>query len=170
MAFVSIDSAFLDVGDALKKEIFDLIKANEDDLDSRLTGVEGGASKIIVFNGEILNASSAGSATGMLFERVTTNFTITDAKLWIYTKGSLTGTLEVDVRKSSSADFTSDSSIFSTLPEIDFSTASDYDESANAVINAGSFTAGQYIRIDITSLPTGGVLGRFGLWIIGEPT
>lgn len=169
MAFITIPASWLDVGDPTKKEIFDYIKDNFDDLDSRTTAVEGGGNKIIIFNGIFANASSAGSLTGTMFERVPQNMTITDAKLYIFLKGSLTGNLEMDIRKSSSADFTSDSSIFSTKPKIDFSVASNYAESSNAVISSGGFTAGQYLRIDITSLPAGGVLGKWGVYIIGEP-
>lgn len=169
MAYVTIPSGWIDVSDPLKKELFDLVKDNLDDLDSRTTAVEGSTSKIIVYNGIFCNASSAGSLTGIMFERIPADFTITDAKLYIFLKGSLTGNLEMDVRKSSTADFTSDSSIFSTKPKIDFSVASNYTESSNAVISGGGFTAGQYLRIDITSLPAGGVLSKWGVYIIGEP-
>jgi hypothetical protein len=169
MAFITIPASWLDVGDPTKKELFDYIKDNFDDLDSRTTAVEGATSKIIVYNGIFCNASSAGSLTGLMFERIPADFTITDAKVYIFTKGSLTGNLELDVRKSSSADFTSDSSIFSTKPKLDFSVASNYAESSNAVISSGGFTAGQYLRIDMTSLPAGGVLGKWGVYIIGEP-
>jgi hypothetical protein len=170
MSFVTIPSGWIDVSDPLKKELFDLIKDNLDDLDSRTTAVEGGASKVIVYNGIFCNASSAGSLTGIMFERVPADFTITDAKVYIFLKGSLTGNLEFDVRKSNSADFTSDSSIFSVKPKLDFSVAANYAESSNAVISSGGFTAGQYLRIDMTSLPAGGVLGKWGVYIIGEPS
>jgi len=168
--FITIPSSWLDVGDPTKKELFDYIKDNFDDLDSRQTAIENSVAKIVTYSGIFLNASSASTLTGIMFERVPSNFTITDAKLWIFEKGSLTGNLELDVRKSNSADFTSDSSIFSTKPKIDFGVAADYAESSNAVISAGAFTAGQYIRIDMTSLPASGILGKWGVYIVGEPS
>lgn len=169
MPFVTIDPTLIEAGDPVTEDLFSTIKDNEDNLDSRVTALEGTASKIIVYNGIFCNASSAGSLTGLMFERIPADFTITDAKVYIFTKGSLTGNLELDVRKSSSADFTSDSSIFSTKPKLDFSVASNYAESSNAVISSGGFTAGQYLRIDMTSLPAGGVLSKWGVYIIGEP-
>jgi len=168
MAYSSIPSSWLDVGDPAKKELFDLIRSNQIDLDSRTTAVEGASGKLIVYNGIMSNASSAGSLTGIMFERVASNFSITDAKLYVFDfTGITTGTLELDVRKSTTADFTTDASIFSTKPSINFATATNYDESSNAVISAGSFVAGDYIRIDISSLPAT-TLGQWGVYIIGE--
>ena len=84
--------------------------------------------------------------------------------------GITSGTLEIDVQVAPSADFTSSVSVFTTKPSLDLSTASNYDESSNAVLSASNkvLTEGEWIRIDITSLPVG--LGKFGLYLIGEPS
>lgn len=173
MAFTTINSSNLDVGDPLKKELLDLIKSNQDDLDSRITAVEGSSGKIVVFNEIVLNAASlsgGGAITGLDLYRAESDFNLTDAKVYIFTKGSLTGNLEIDVQLSDTADFTASNSVFTIKPKIVYSTASNYDESANTVFNATyqSITTGQYLRLDVSELPSSGTIGRFGVYFIGE--
>jgi len=173
MAFTTIDSSNLDVGDPLKKELLDLIKSNQDDLDSRITAVEGSSGKIVVFNEIVLNAASlsgGGAIAGLDLYRAESDFNLTEAKVYIFTKGSLTGNLEIDVQLSDTADFTVSNSVFTTKPKIVYSTASNYDESANTVFNATyqSITTGQYLRLDVSELPSSGTIGRFGVYFIGE--
>ena len=173
MAFLTIPDSIIQVGKALTRELFKTyIKDSLDDLDSRVGLVEGSVNKIVIFDGLVSNASSATSLTGILFHRVQSGFNLTDCKVAIFNKGSLTGTLSVDVQKASSPDFTSSVSVFTTAPSIDFSTASSYDESSNAVFSLTNkvLVEGDYLRIDVTSLPTSGVLSRFQLFLIGEAT
>ena len=49
MAFVTIPSTLIEVGKAVKKELFQTIKDNLDDHESRISGLAGGANKIQVF-------------------------------------------------------------------------------------------------------------------------
>jgi len=173
MAFTTIDSATLKVGDPLTKNLLDLIKSNEDDLDSRVTAVEGSSGKVVIFNEIVINAATladGGTITGLDLYRAESNFNLTDAKVFIFTKDGLTGNLEMDVQLSSSADFTSSNSVFTTKPKIVYSSASDYDESANTVFNATyqSITAGQYLKLNISEVPSGGTIGKFGIYFIGE--
>lgn len=170
MAFTSISSSLIQVGKAITSSLFTTVKDNFDDLNARLSAVEAGASKIVLYNEIIQNAASASTFTGLDFFRVQSSFDLTDAKVYIFLKGSLTGTLEVDIQKSSTADFTSSVSVFSTKPSIDFSTASSYDESNNAVLDETnkSVSEGDYLRLDVSSLPSGGVIGSFGIYLIGE--
>ena len=58
MAYVTIPSTSIEVGDALKKELFDLIKDNLDDHETRIQTLSGGSGKIIVFNDEIFITES----------------------------------------------------------------------------------------------------------------
>lgn len=171
MAFTTLPDALIAVGKTLNRTLFKTyVKDNLDDLNSRLSTVEGSASKIIIYDEIVLNATSAASFTGVDFYRVPSSFDLIDSKVFIFLKGSLTGTLEIDIQKSSTPDFTSSVSVFTTKPSIDFSTASSYDESSNAVFDATnkSVTEGDYLRLDISSLPSGGVIGAFGLTLIGE--
>lgn len=168
MAFNTIPSAWIDVSDPLKKELFDYVKDNFDDHETRIAATESGANKIIIYDGILCNATSSSSLTGIMFGRAAQDITITDAKLFIFdVSGISSGTLEIDVRKSTSPDFTSDSSIFTTKPSFDFSTASNYTETSNANISAGSVSSGDYMRIDVTSLPST-TIGKFGIYVIAE--
>lgn len=172
MAFTSISSTAVQAGKAITQSLMDLIRTNLDDLDSRLTSVEGVASKIVIFDELIVNATSFSTLSGYAVYRTPAAFTLTDAKLYIFTKGSLTGTLQADIKVSSTSDFSGASSVFTTKPSIAYATASNYEESSNAVFDgtAKVLSAGDYLRFDITSMPSGGTLGKFGFFLIGEPS
>jgi len=171
MAFTTIPDSILAVGKAIKRELFKTYLAdNITDLNTRLSLLEGSSNKIVIFSGKVSNATTASTLMGLAFHRVQSSFTLTDAKVAIFEKGSLTGTLSVDIQKSSSLDFTSSASIFTTEPSIAMSGASDYDESNNAVFDAGNadVVEGDYLRLDVTSMPSGGVLANFVFYLIGE--
>ena len=51
----------ISVGDAVKKESYDGIRTNQIDHESRISSLEGSASKIVVFDSTIYNASTASS-------------------------------------------------------------------------------------------------------------
>lgn len=171
MAYVAIDSNSIEVGDALKKELFDLIKSNEDDLDSRLNIVEATSKKVDIFKYMILNAASFNTASGLDYYEASDNFTITDAFIRIFEKGSLTGAVEIDIKRSTTdLDGSSFTSIFSTKPKITMASASDYDQSTNQVFNPSqiNISPGDFLRLEITEMPTNGVLGKFLVSSYGE--
>lgn len=169
MAFVTIDPALLDVGDPLKKEIFDAIKSNEDDLDTRLTSQEQGAGKVEVYNFVLGNATSASTLTGIAYYTAPSAFTLIDAKVGIFEKGTLTGTLEMDIKKNTSRDDVGMTTVFTTKPSIAFAGASDFDDSSNTVFDSGqtAVALGDVLRLDITALPSP-VIGKFYVLLIGE--
>lgn len=171
MAFSSISSLAISVGKAIKKELWDKVKDNFDNLDSRVNSLETNAKKIEVFKLDVRNGSSFSSATGLIYYEADDAFTITDAFIRIYEKGSLTGVLEVDIKKSTTnLDGTSFTSIFTTKPKITFASASDYDASTNQVFDAGqvSISPGDFLRFDITTAPGSGVMSKFLLTVYGE--
>lgn len=171
MSYVAIDDNEIDVGDPVKKELFDKVKDNFDDHETRISAIENGSQKINVFKSVVLNASSASTLTGLAYFKADFAFNLIDATVQIFEKGSLTGTLEIDVKKSTTdLDNSSFATVFTTEPSIDYSTASDYDESTNKVFDAGqvSISSGDILRLDITSLPSGGVIGKFIVNVIGE--
>jgi len=171
MAFVSIDSATIDVGAPLKKELFDTIKENFDNLDDRLNNVEAGTTRVPVIKFDMRNASSFPSATGLFYYEADSDFTLTDCFIRIFEKGSLAGVLEIDIKKSTTdlADG-SFATVFTQKPSITFSGASDYDASTNQVFDATkvNINAGDFLRLDITQAPSSGVIGRFLLTLFGE--
>ena len=174
MAYNTIPSTLIQVGKAITRTLFSTyIKDNLDDLNSRILTVEATGGKVIIFDEIVINAAtleSGGSISGLDIYRIPSSFDLIDAKIYIFEKGSLTGNLEMDIKVSSSADFTSAVSVFTTKPKIDYSTASDYDESTNAVFDITNkvMTAGEYLKLDITELPANGSIGKFGVYLIGE--
>lgn len=171
MAFTTINSSSIEVGDALKKELFDLIKSNEDDLDTRVTALSVGAKKVELFKYVLLNGSSFSTATGLDYYQAIESFTITNAEIRIFEKGSLTGSIEIDVKKSTTnMDNASFTTIFTTKPKLILASVSDYDTSTNQVFNSGqiSMTAGDILRLDITIAPTNGPLPKLQIIVYGE--
>lgn len=171
MPFITINPASIEVGDALKKELFDTIKGNLDDHETRINGLAVSAGKVDVFKYLLLNGSSFSTATGLDYYQAIEDFTLTNGSIRIFTKGSLTGAIEIDVKRSvSNMDNASFSTVFSVKPKITLSGASDYASSTNQVFNAGQvdIKTGDILRLDITEAPTGGVLPRLQIIIYGE--
>jgi hypothetical protein len=170
MAFVTINSSDIEIGDALKKELFDKIKANEDDLDTRLAAQEAGQKRIELIDCLFVNGVSAASMTGVIDVNAPQDLIITECYVQIYEKGSLGGELEIDVKVNSTPNDTGMTSIFTTLPKITYSGASSYDKSSNEVFNPSytAVTGGHNLRLDVTELPTGGVIGKFRVVLYGE--
>lgn len=171
MAFTSIVSSTIAVGKAIKKELWDIVKGNFDDHESRLNLVETNATKVNVFKFDFRNAASFSALTGAYYFEADQDFTITDGYIRIFETGSLTGDLEIDVKKSTTdLDGASFTTIFTTKPSVDFDTAADYSASTNQVFDPGqvSIQAGDFLRVDITAMPTGGVLGKFLFTVYGE--
>lgn len=171
MAFEVIDPNEIDVGDPLKKELFDKIKNSLDNHEDRIDELETGARKVDVFKFPILNGSAANSFTGITYYVADENFTLTSATITIFEKGVLTGSIEIDVRKSvTDLNGTSFTSVFTTRPKITMASASDYETSSNQVFDNAqiSISEGDFIRLDITELPTNGVLGKFIVNVYGE--
>lgn len=169
MAFQVINSSEIEVGDPLKKELFNKIKNSFDDHETRLNGVEASAKKIGLFKGTIRNAASFSSATGLILLPITDEFTVTECYLQIFEKGTLTGSLEIDVKKAATLNGTY-TSIFTTKPKITLSGVSDYAKSTNQIFNPAQIGVlpNNFLRVDITSFPSGGVLGKFILVLYGE--
>lgn len=167
MAYVAPST--INVGDPVTATDYNILVNDVIDHESRIAAVEAFAQRVVFFDDVVWNATAASTLTGIAFVRVPVNCLLTEAKVAIYEKGVLTGTLEIDVHKQASLDMTGSVSVFTTRPSLAMASASNYDESTNAVFGAAAtLTAGQYLRLDITSLPTNGVMGRFYVTISGE--
>lgn len=171
MSFSSLSSSLYAVGKSVTRQLFNTLKTNQDDLQTRLLSVEATASKIIIYDGFIYGIGGYSTITGSIFHRCQAAFDLTDAKVIVddFT-GITSGTIEIDVQKATSLDFTSSVSVFTTQPSLDLSTASNYDESNNAVFDATnkSVSSGDWLRIDFTSIPAG--LGKCAVYLTGEPS
>ena len=171
MSFISIPASIITVGSAIKKELWDYVKNNFDDHETRLNGIETNAAKIPVMKFYVLNAANFSTATGLYYWESNDNFTITNAYIQIFEKGSLSGFFEIDIKKSTTTlDGASFSSIFTTKPKITFSTASDYSKSTNQVFNVPQITVapGNYLRLDVTQMPNTSVMSKFLITVYGE--
>jgi hypothetical protein len=155
MAFITIPSAWIQVGKAIKKSLWQYTKDNFDDLDSRVGSLEVTGSFIEIIDETIYSATTASTLTGVYFYKVKQNTRITKVQVQIFTKGSISsGSVTIDLKKASSLGGTF-SSIMTTLPTINFASASDYD-SNDGVINGvlNDLVTGDFIRVDFTSLPS----------------
>jgi hypothetical protein len=168
--FQNISSTLYQVGKAIRKELFTKIIGNIDDINSRTTLLESGANKVVVFDSTVKVRNNAQSLTGLNIWRAPATFTLLDARLVIFEKGTATGILEMDVKKSVDLDPLNFQSVFQVQPSIDFDDlgTQDFDQSNNTVfdINQSIVNAGEYLRLDITALPV--PIGKFQVYLIGE--
>ena len=127
-------------------------------IDGDLSGGGGGGGGIIeVFNATVANSTGATSLTGVAYFKAPQGMTINKVVLQIYEKGSITtGSLTMDLKKNTTPDSVGMASIFTTLPTINFTTATNY-QTNSGVLNTGATTLadGDWIRLDFTSIPTG---------------
>lgn len=171
MAFSAISSAVIAVGSAIKAELWTKVKNNFDDLNSRINLVEASSSKVPVIKFMALNGSEFSTGTGLFYWESNDTLTITSAYVQIFEKGTLTGVFEIDVKKSTTdLNSTSFTSIFTTKPSITFASALDYAKSTNQVFDATktSIVPGNYLRLDITQMPTTSVMSKFLITVYGE--
>jgi hypothetical protein len=168
MSYTAITSTEISVGAALKKELFQKVKDNFDNHESRIASLSLGSAPIEVFNLDIANATSAATMTGVIYHESLAAFQITTVKVQIFEKGLITsGILEIDIKKNSTPDDIGMTSILITKPKIDFALNSDYDSSLGVLDGAEqTIAAGDFLRLDITSLPTI-PLGNFRVLVYG---
>jgi hypothetical protein len=169
MAFTPVPSGSLLPGKAVKTEILTTFNNNLNDHESRIQALSIGAAPIEVFHYGVINASAHPSLTGLDYYRAFIAFNITTVKLQIFEKGLISsGIISLDIKKGNTLDNLSFNSILTSQASIDFATASDYDE-ADAVIDPAlqSLTPGQFLRLDITSLPSL-PLGKFRVLVYGN--
>ena len=132
--------------------------------------VQEGGGKFNIWNDNVLNADSAASLTGLDHHVAINNFSLVTARVEIFSAGTLTGDLEMDILKSTTGNTGTFTTVFSTKPKIDLATASDGDTSVDhtpAVFSVTSVSTDDVIRVDITSLPTTPI-GSFRIILIGE--
>jgi len=119
MAFVTIPSGAIDVGDPVTKDLWDKVKGNDDDHETRINSLESGSGSITVIDDLIVNSSQFASTTTfeeLILFRAGTGFTLTTALLTQIDAG-LVGTLEVDILKATGIGGAF-ASVFSTKPSI----------------------------------------------------
>lgn len=155
MSFTAITTQEIAVGESVSNATQTKIKENFDNLDSRLTTVEGGGNTVyppIIFRCNGNPALLSIPFTNFLKTTCNFNITITGVRLIIDTAGSA-GSTEIDIKfKRGSDPYTS---IFSTKPSLSYTAGND-STSSNAVLNPTyvDLQTGDIIRLDITSAQT----------------
>jgi hypothetical protein len=160
MAFTAITTAQIQVGEPTAKELFQKMKDNFDDHESRIVSTENSINAILVieFNGAG-PYSLKGPQNEVMFTRISNNITVQGARLIAQTAGTA-GSVEIDIKYKRGAG--SWTTIFSTRPSVAFG-AGDYALSTNAVLGVTSLLAGDLVRLDITAVQTVGVGFDFNL-------
>ena len=156
------------VGDPITADDWALIKSNFDDHETRIAA--GDVPVVTVFNGKVFLNTLDPDLTGKDYFTVIQNITITSCYIQIFTKGTSTGALEIDLLKAPSLGG-SYTSIFTTKPSLTMASASNYDKSTNQVFDTNAAcVAGEVIRLDLTQVPATSVLTQFLIICYGELT
>lgn len=166
MAFVAIDPTQIEVGKAVRKELWTKTKDNLDDLDTRLTAQESVGEKIVIINSDIVNLAqyANGSTLNALFVyEAPLDLNLITCELTVSTAGT-SGAVEGDIRIGPNR--TTLSSVFSTRPSVDFS-AGDDATSNNQVFAVTEVDEGELIVFDILTIQQ--AMGRLHVKILGEP-
>ena len=152
MSFTPITTQEISTGEPVTNTTMTKVKDNFDNLDSRLTTVEGGGNTtyppiILRVNGN--PALLAIPFTNFLKTTCNFNLTITGVRILIDSAGS-SGSTEVDIKfKRGSNPYTS---IFTTKPSVSYTSGNDA-VSSNAVLDPTyvNLQTGDILRLDITS-------------------
>jgi hypothetical protein len=155
MAFTSISSALIQVGKAIKKELWQITKDNFDDLDSRVASLEVTGSLVQIIDETFYSATTAATLTGLYFYKIKQNTRITRVEVQIFAKGSISsGSVTIDLKKAATLGGTY-TSIMTTLPTINFASAPDYSSNSGAINGTlNDLVTDEFIRVDFTSLPS----------------
>lgn len=149
MAYVAVDPLLIEAGDPIIQELWDRVRLNFTDHESRLTALEGGVAVTYMpvefeLNGAYYNFAPL-NQIGL--SRILFDVDILSARLLIKTAGT-SGTTEIDFKyKRGVGAWTS---IFATKPSVP-SSSGDYALSSNGVLSVTSLLAGDLIRMDLIS-------------------
>jgi hypothetical protein len=167
MAFTSLSNTLIQVGKAVKKEIFQVVKDNFDDHETRLNSVEFQQAANFIFNGDISLFGFDSNNPDVYYYKAPTNFSLSDVEGQLFTKQSIvTGALSVDIQKSINTNDVNFSSCLTSDLSFNFATDPNYTSKQATIDGSNStFITDDVLRIVITSIPegfTGRILLRLG--------
>lgn len=168
MAYIA--PASVSVGDPVKRGSWTIVTDDIIDLNARTAALEAVTGRVVVLNDVITNASVFSTATSLHFFESPLAFTLTEFHVTIFLKGSLTGTLELDLKKNTSLNPAGFATVMTTKPSITYASAANYDQTANAVFDNAEkdILVGDFLKIDITQAPGNGVISAMHVLIYGE--
>jgi hypothetical protein len=168
MAYTPITSTEIEVGKAIRQELFTKIKDSLEDHETRISNLSTGGGKIEVFNADVRIGSFGSTVTGVVYHEVLQDISLIECAIQIFQKGSISsGILSIDVKRNTTPNDVGMTSVFTSSPSIDFATATDY-QRATGTFNATlqDVPKGTILRLDINSMPAG--IGTFRIILIGE--
>jgi hypothetical protein len=147
MAFIEITSAEITAGEPTSQALFQKIKDNDDDINSRMGVVELAINTFAPIRFSVTNYSALTPATEVDIERVHFDMTLLGARLLVVDAGT-SGTLEIDIEYKRGGG--SWSTIFSTKPSVVYSLGN-YALSTNAVFSVTDLLSGDLLRLNINT-------------------
>lgn len=162
MAYTPINSNEIEVGDALKKELFDKIKDNFSDHETRINNFEAGSGKIDIFKFPITINSQRSSFNKIYTFVASQPMILSECYIQIMKKEinlthSFSGDIEINIRKSTTGT-TEDAdlvTIFTTRPKVDLDVSPNYTRSTSQVFDTNnSLNTGDILVLDISVIPT----------------
>jgi hypothetical protein len=129
----------------------------------------GGTTLVEVWNTQVtVGGSFTAPVTGVLFFKAPQAFTINNVVMQIFTKnGIASGSLTIDIKKNSTPNPTGMTSIFSVLPTTNYATNADY-ATNSGTISSGAVSAGDYLRLDLTAVPSTTLFDKFFIMVYGS--
>lgn len=152
MAYTEIPASLVQVGKAIKKELFDLIRNNQIDINNRVTTLSLGANPVDVMEADILVKSTVIGDGTIANYKAKAFFNISSATLQINTVSGNTGVLTIDVLKSTTLGGVYSSILVSPMA-INYTIATDYDFTTGDFGVLTGVNTGEYLKIQITTLP-----------------
>lgn len=147
MSFVVINSSEIEAGDPVTQELFTKVKDSLDNHETRILSVEAASQSIFPIKFEVISAYASPATTGVIYERIFQNITLTSGKIFVVDAG-VSGTTEIDIKyKRGVGAFTS---IFSVAPSVAFGLGDNY-LSTNGVLSTTAILSGDILRLDITT-------------------
>lgn len=157
--YQAIDPNTIKVGDPITKELWDIIKNNFDDIDTRLTTNATTGAAIEIFNKEICFAGFDNSNPNVFYWKVPRNCVLTEVRGQIFDKnGVSTGSLTIDVQKATDTNNGNFNSMLTSALSFNFASDTNYSQKT-ATINSSTIalSATNVVRIQVQALPV-----RFG--------
>lgn len=157
MAFVSIDTNTIKVGDPITKDLLDLIKANEDNLDLRITSLATSGGTVFIFNGDVDFVGFSLTYPNIFYYKARQDFSVNDFRIQLFDKQGVTsGSLTVDLQKSVDTNDANFGTILTVKATRNFATDAAYTEGV-ATIDSGvnDILTGEILRVKIDSIPSG---------------
>ncbi len=156
MSFIPVTTNEIATGEPVSNNVQTKVKENLDNLNARVTTLEGGGSTvyppiIMRVNGSYGESGDlAIPAVGLLKTTLNFNLTVTGARL-IIDQAGISGVTEVDIEYKRGAG--SWTSIFTTKPSVSYTAGNDA-TSTNAQLDAGqvNLQAGDLVRLSISSV------------------